>query len=190
MFEFLSNAEPLLKGFWYVALVSSLIFLIQTIMTFLGGGDTDGISADFDGNLDHVDAPFQFFSFRNLINFLLGFGWTGVAFYQSISNQFLLIALAVVVGLVMVFLFFLLIKQILKLSEDNTFNIQKAVNLNGEVYVPIPENMTGKGKIQLSVNGSFVELSAMTEHGEKLSTGTVVKVDKVVDEVLIVKKIN
>lgn len=189
MFEFLSHAEPLLKGFWYVALISSTIFLLQTILTFVGGHDTDGLSADFDGNLDHVDAPFQLFSFRNLINFLLGFGWTGVVFYETISNRIILVALAAIVGCVFVMLFFFLIKQILKLSEDNTFKLDSLLNGNGRVYVPIPENMSGKGKIQISINGTNHEIEAMTEEQEKLTSGTTVTVEKIKDNIIIVKKL-
>jgi hypothetical protein len=88
MLEFLNGLAPLEKGFWYVALISSAIFAIQSIMTFVGGHDADGINADFSGDLDHVDAPFQFFSFRNLINFMLGFGWTGAVFYNTIETGF------------------------------------------------------------------------------------------------------
>lgn len=49
MLEFLNGLQPLEKGFWYVALISSVIFAIQSIMTFVGGHDADGINADFSG---------------------------------------------------------------------------------------------------------------------------------------------
>ncbi|MDD3773035.1 MAG: NfeD family protein [Weeksellaceae bacterium] len=188
MFDFLSNSEPLLQGFWYVALISSLIFLIQTIFTLIGGFDTDGISADFDGNLDHVDVPFQFFSFRNLINFMLGFSWTGIAFYSDISNHFFLVLLAVIVGVVFIFLFFVLIKQITKLAEDNTFQHKNLLHKTGTVYLTIPGNMSGVGKIQVSVNGTSHELAAMTEETERLPSGTPIQVEKIKEKTIIVKK--
>ena len=50
MLEFLNGLQPLEKGFWYVALISSVIFAIQSIMTFVGGHDADGINADFSGD--------------------------------------------------------------------------------------------------------------------------------------------
>lgn len=190
MLEFLNGLQPLEKGFWYVALISSVIFAIQSIMTFVGGHDADGINADFSGRFDHVDAPFQFFSFRNLINFMLGFGWTGVVFYNTIGNRFLLIALATLIGCLFVYLFFLMIQQIMKLSEDNTFNIENLVNASGQVYIPIPENMNGKGKVQISVKGAHHELDAMTEGGDRLASGTSVIVEKIKDKILIVKKLN
>ena len=109
--------SPPLQGFGWIA-IASAIFIVQTVMTFMGADSgADGINADFDGNLDDVVAPFQMFTFRNLVNFLLGFGWTGVTFYDSISSGFGLVLLATGVGVVFVALFFLLIKQILKLSR-------------------------------------------------------------------------
>ncbi len=189
MFSFLEGMDFLLQGFWYVALITSAIFLIQTILTFIGSDASDGVNADFDGNLDHADAPFQLFSLRNLINFLLGFGWTGVAFFDTISNKFLLILLAAVVGIVFVILFFILIQQILKLTEDNTFKIENLKGKTGEVYINIPPHKSGKGKILISVNGSNHELDAMTLSEEMLLSSSMVKVIEVEDNILMVSKI-
>ena len=186
MLDFLQGMEPLQKGFWYIALITSAIFLIQTILTFVGSDSSDGVNADFDGNLDHADAPFQLFSLRNLINFLLGFGWTGVAFYETIPNKMILVILALVVGVAFVFIFFLLIFQILKLTEDNTFNIQNLVGKSGEVYLTIPAQMSGKGKVQISLNGSTHELQAMTHSEIPLPSSNMVKVVEISDGILIV----
>jgi hypothetical protein len=51
-----------------------------------------------------------------------------------------------------------------KLGEDNSFKISNTLHKTAEVYLTIPENKTGKGKIMISVHGSFHELEAMTEH--------------------------
>ncbi len=187
--NFLENLDSMHRIFWYIALASSAIFLVQTILTFLGSDSSDGINADFDGNLDHADAPFQLFSLRNLINFLLGFGWTGVAFYDSIQNKYLLIALALLIGFIFIALFFLLIREILKLTEDNTFKIENLKGKTGEVYIHIPEKMSGKGKVQISLNGSNHELSAMTRSEEKIYSGSLVRVEEIEDKILIVSKI-
>ncbi|HMP93946.1 MAG TPA: serine protease, partial [Phnomibacter sp.] len=142
------SLDSLHQIFWVVALLGSLFFLVQTIMTFTGTDAGDGLSADFDGGLDGGDAPFQLFSLRNLVNFLMGFGWTGVSFYESISSRPLLIAVSIAVGLAFVWLFFIIIRQIQKLAEDNSFNIQKIVGKTAEVYIPIPAHQAGKGKVQ------------------------------------------
>jgi hypothetical protein len=187
--EILENLDPLLKTFWYVAIPTSLIFVIQTIMTFMGADTSDGIEADFDGDLGDTDAPFQLFSLRNLINFLLGFSWTGISFYHTISNKLILTILALLVGILFVYLFFVIIRQVQKLAEDNSFKIANTLNKTAEVYLTIPENKKGKGKIMISVNGSFHELDAMTE-SNKILSGSIVKVIKIENNnILIVETI-
>jgi hypothetical protein len=186
--EFFESLDPLLRAFWFVALPTSLIFIIQTIMTFLGADASDGIEPDFD-SLHGTDAPFQLFSLRNLINFLLGFSWTGISFYTTVTNPIVLVTIAVAVGSLFVYLFFLIIRQIQKLAEDNSFKISNTLNKTADVYLTIPENKNGKGKIMISVNGAFHELEAMTESG-RIESGAVVKVVRIENNnILIVEKI-
>nr|WP_294871804.1 hypothetical protein [uncultured Pedobacter sp.] len=177
--DYFNALEPLLRAYWYIAIPVSLIFIIQTILTFIGVDSADGIDADFDGNLDHADAPFQLFSFRNLINFLLGLSWAGISFYSLITNKPLLIIVSVLVGAGFIFLFFLIMKQIQKLAENNTFKIESTLNKNATVYLRIPANKTGTGKIQISINGSFREIDAITngESIESASTVTIISIE-------------
>ena len=186
--DFFDGMSTLQQSFWWVAIIASLIFLVQLFFTIIGTDFSDGLHADFNGDLDAVHGPFQLFSFRNLVNFLMGFGWTGVAFYQSVPNQTLLIILATSVGILFVVIFFILIKQILKLTEDNTFNIDKLIGKSAEVYLRIPEGKSGKGKIQVSLNGTNHELLAVTE-GEEISSGNLVKIIRIEEKILIVEKI-
>lgn len=189
MLNFLEGMSALQQGFWWVAIITSIIFLVQTLLTFIGSDTSDGLNADFDGNLDHVDAPFQLFSLRNLINFLLGFGWAGVAFFDVIENKMLLLVLATVVGIIFVLLFFFLIKQILKLTEDNTFKIENLKGKTGEVYINIPKEKSGRGKILISTNGTNHELDAMTLCETMIPSSSMVKVIDVEDKILIVSRI-
>ena len=188
MLEVFNNFDTLLKGFWMVAIPSSVIFIIQMILTFIGSDASDGTSADFDGDLNGGDTPFQLFSFRNLMNFLLGFSWTGISFYKIINNQLLLITLAIVVGVLFVYLFFLIIRALMRLSEDNTFKLSETIGKTAEVYIPIPEYKQGRGKVTISVRGTIHELDAMTT-GERLPSNTIVKIISVDDTVLFVERL-
>lgn len=185
--NFLENYEPLLKAFWYIALPVSIFFALQTIATFIGLGDSE-TDADSDGG-DGGDMPFELFTLRNLVNFLLGFSWTGISFYNKFENKTILILIAVLVGLTFVAVFFVLIKQILKLSEDNSFKLENTLNKTADVYLTIPEAKSGKGKIQISVNGAFHELEAMTTNLDRIPSGAVVKVTAIESDILIVEKI-
>ena len=188
MMDFFVGMSTLQQSFWWVAIIASFIFLVQLIFTIIGTDFTDGLHADFDGDLDAVHGPFQLFSFRNLINFLMGFGWTGVAFYHSFENQMFLVILSAIVGCLFVVIFFIVIKQIMKLTEDNTFNIDKLICKTAEVYLRIPEQKSGKGKVQVSLNGSNHELLAVTET-EEIPSGNLVKIIRIEEKILIVEKI-
>ncbi len=176
--EALQELEPLLKIFWYIALPVSAIFVIQTVLTFMGGDSSDGLEADFDGDFQGVEAPFQLFTLRNLINFLLGLSWAGISFYGLIENKNLLIFISILVGIGFVLLFFFIIRQLKKLAEDNTFSIQRILHRTASVYLRIPEKRSGIGKIQISYNGSFKEIDAITDQ-EQIASGAPVRIVKI-----------
>ncbi len=184
MVDFFAQMELLLRVFWFIAIPASIVFIIQTIMTFVGMDSSDGINADFDGNFDATDAPFQLFSFRNLINFMIGFGWAGVTFWETISSKGTLVTVAFLVGAAFILIFFFLMKAVSRLAEDNSFNIHKTMGKTANVYLRIPAGKSGKGKIQISVNGTMHEIEAVTP-GELIETGATVKVTKVIDESLL-----
>lgn len=183
--DFFQNLDPLLRTLWFVAIPTSLIFAIQSIMTFAGVDSHDGLSADFDSDLHGGDTPFQLFTFRNLINFLLGFSWTGISFYTLIDNRIILISLSVLVGAAFIVFFFMVIRQIERLAEDNTFKIASTLNKTGSVYLAIPGMKKGTGKVQVSVKGSFHELDAITE-SERIETSSTVRIIKIESNNLVV----
>ena len=183
--EFFNNLEPLLRTFWFIAIPVSIIFLIQTVMTFIGIDGGDGIDADFDGDMHGGDTPFQIFSIRNLINFLLGFSWGGISFYEVIGNRGILITVALIIGAAFLVLFFVIIRQVQKLAEDNSFNINNVVGKTGTVYIRIPASRSGTGKVQVSVKGSFHELNAITEN-EEIPTGHPVRITALESNNLII----
>ena len=86
-------------------------------------------------------------------------------------------------------MFFVIIRQVQKLAEDNSFKITSTLTKTADVYLTIPEHKTGKGKILISVNGSVHELDAMTEN-DRIPTGAVVRVVKIENNnILIVETI-
>lgn len=168
--------------FWYVAIPTSVLFIIQTIATFVGGGDHDHsvdhdhAGGDHSHDGDHA-THHQFFSLRNLTNFMLGFGWAGISLYSALPAV-LLVPTAFIVGIAFVMMYFVIIRQLMKLSEDNTFKIANTIGKIGEVYLTIPENHSGTGKILISAGGSVHEIDAMTESG-RIASGTIVQVVRV-----------
>lgn len=187
--EFFQNMDILLRTFWFIALPVSLLFVIQSIMTFIGIDSGHDGSADVDTDVVDGEMAFHPFTYRNMINFLLGFSWSGILFFNIVQSKILLIALSVFVGMCFVALFFLIVKQVLKLEENNTFTLSSAIGKTGEVYLAIPGEKSGYGKIQISIKGAFHEINALTL-GTKIERGMMVKVVSVEgNELLIVERV-
>lgn len=181
MDKFLSLEFPM-QVFWGLAVISSAFFLVQTIMAFLGlDADTDDGAGFEDVEMGGLSG---YFSFRNLINFLLGYGWGGVLLQGSISNMIWLEVAAVGVGLMFVLVFVFLLRQVMKLSTDKTFQLEEALGLIADTYLRIPAAKKGTGKVMVSVRGSMHEIEAMTE-GEEIPTGVKVRVTKVIGSELL-----
>ena len=187
MTDLFNSLEPLQKFFWIVACCASLVFIIQTIMTFIGlGTDTDVDAGPMDSVDSVEDGSLQgVFSFRNLINFLLGYGWAGVLLFDSIASRGLLQLVAILVGVVFVLAFVFMFRQVMKLSHDGSFHLIEAVGLNADVYLRIPAARSGRGKVQVSVKGSIHEIDAVTDRDEEIATGDSVKIVEVLGDDLV-----
>ena len=182
-----NSIEIMQKVLWCIAGASTLIFVVQAILTFIGMDSDGGLDSDSDGLDGH---PFQLFTFRNLINFLLGFSWSGLVFYDSIGNLFVLALVSTLFGCFLVAVVMWMFFKLSKMVQSGNIAIEDTVGLNANVYLIIAGHRERAGKIQLSVRGSIREYDAVTD-GETLKTGDLVVVEKVLDgNILLVKKMN
>lgn len=205
MIDLWNSLSVAMKILWAVTLSASLIFVIQTIMTFLGA---DADSADFDINSDvdvntDVDVATDadasaghssgigLLSFRNLVNFCLGFGWTAILLQDQVKSTSLLLIIALVIGVALVALVMLLFKWIGGMQQSGNINVYKsAIDCQGTVYLTIPGERSGEGKVQISINDAVREYEAITD-GPTLKTGTKIHViDVVSSDTLLVEENN
>lgn len=179
--------EPAAQVFWGCAIVSSTIFLVQAILTMIGmDHDMDFDVGDFDGNTMDTGGAVSLFSIRSLVNFFVGFGWAGVSFYNDISCKALLYFVAICVGCLFSYATVFLIKKMKKLEHNGAYKIADCVGKSCDVYLRIPAAGEGKGKVQISLNGSIHEFDAVST-GEAIATGKRVKVVAVEGNVLKVE---
>ena len=191
MMDLFNSLEPLQKFFWTIACCASLVFIIQTIMTFIGlGTDADVDAGPMDGSVDSIEdgALSGVFSFRNLVNFLLGYGWAGVLLIDDLEKRWLLQLVAIAVGVLFVLAFVFMFRQVMKLSHDGSFKMSEAVGLKADVYLRIPAARSGRGKVQVSVKGSIHEIDAVTDNDAEIPTGGQVEIIEALgDDLLLVK---
>lgn len=177
-----AGLEPVMKILWVVTLAATLIFLIQSILTFVGA-DAD-TSADFDLDMDSdmsMDGA-SLYSFRNFVNFILGFGWSAILLKPSVESWPLLIIISVVVGVALVAAVMYLFKWLASMQQSGNIVLEKsAAGAEGTVYLTIPAAREGKGKVQISIGGAVREYDALYEGESALKNGTPIRVVDVLD---------
>ena len=177
------------KIHWGIALPSTIIFIIQLIIT-LAGGDADDLDADGDGDFDgdHGDGM-HIFSIKSILAFLMFYGWSGLAAIQyGMIAWWTITLISLGIGVLMMMFTAWLFFMLLKLQESGTMKIENAIGKQGEVYLTIPAKKNGVGKIQIIIQGSYRTLDALTEDTEDIKTGTFVEVIEVINDTLVVKR--
>ena len=176
------------KILWVIAILFSALFLLQTVVSIFGGGDMDGHDA-----AGHSDAAVgddsgighEFFTIKNMIAFFTMFAWVGIAAYNGGLSKGVSVLLASGAGLTMVFLMVILLRNVGKLKYSGTMQIKNALNQVGNVYLFIPGQRRGTGKVHVRVQGSLHELDAITDDATDIATGSIVKVTGIIDEGLL-----
>lgn len=189
MAEFWTSLDSFEKILWAIAIPASLIFIIQSVMTFIGMDAHDGMQADVQGGSEGDPTPFQLFTVRSLVNFMLGFSWTGISVYGSIESKPLIIFLSTLGGILLAAAVMLLFYMMSKLESNGNIHSKDTVGLTGIVYVPIAEHKSRAGKVQIAVRGAVREYDALTEGGY-LKTGEPIVVKSIIDgSLLLVEKV-
>ena len=192
-----ADLSPVMKLLWGVTLTATLIFIIQTVMTFLGA---DADSTDFDMDVDtsmdgsdlsNIDSGANLYTFRNFANFFLGFGWTAIILQPSVKSTAVLVIIAVLVGIALVALVMYMFKWLYSMQQSGNINVYKsAVGCQGKCYLRIPGERGGEGKVQITIQGAVREYNAVTD-GDEIKTGTSVKVLEAIDgNTLLVEELN
>ena len=169
---------------WYIAIPASVVFALQTVLTLVGV--TFGQA---DADTQHPDAIaadhtyFPLFTVRNLVNFLMMFGWTGIAMIRQFQTGVLVTMLvSLVAGTALMFLVAFMFYGVSKLaSSGNVVVDQSLIGAEVRVYLRIPAGMSGFGKVTVTTHGVQRELLASTE-GPELPTGALVKVTALAED--------
>lgn len=195
MIEWLKSLSGLEIAYFIVACIGTLALLIQIILMIVGaGGDGDldlDTDADADGDLDsHTDTGVSLFTLKGLTAFFAIGGWTGMLMLSYEIPVGITVAVSVVAGLAAYFVVWGLIRLMLKLQEDGTLDYASAVGKEATVYVSIPANRGGRGKITLVLQGRYTELDAVTDESERIPVDSAVEiVDKAGDAFVVRKKV-
>lgn len=197
-----------------VSIPSTLILLIQTVLIIMGFGDggpdvnlsdTSGFDLpDCDcGMCDVTDVSdvggdianpadigaMHLFTFQGIVTFLCVFSWASILTYMGCG----LIPVALIVGFVLgaaaMFGVAKIIQLMGRLAQNGNIVARKFLGETGTVYIPIPANAKGTGKINIALGERYVEFEAVTEGAEELTSGEAVRVTDIRSEnILVVEK--
>ncbi len=164
---------------WGIALISTILFALQTILAFMG---LEGVDEG-----DELNHGFKIFSLRSIIAFFTFLSWGGLLALHAGKSIYLSVLVGTGFGLsAMLFIAWMIFKTSTR-TEAKIDDLNLTIGSIGEVYIPIPGEGKGKGKIQLLISQKLKEVDAITQ-GAKISTGEKVLVLDIKEGVLIVTK--
>ncbi len=174
--------------FFFASVGGGALFVIQLVLLFLGGGLDIGADLDTDsgGDVGHAgaDASFKVLSLQGITTFVMMFGLVGMAMRNDEhASPTLALGVAVVAGafstwvIGRIFLFFT------KLQSTGTLDMKRAEGATGQVYLTVGRSKPGK--VTITVGSRSLTLDAICESEELLSTGTPIKVVRVISDTTV-----
>lgn len=188
MIVWYNNLNLIQRIYALIAIPSTAILLIQTIMMFFGFGHGDGSadvhdgSSDFDADNGDINGVHDggdglaLFSIRGIVAMLCIGGWSGVALGDMGMSNVWTILLSTLIGFAALIGMALIVKMLLRLQSSGNIQLSNAIGKVGQVYIPIPASMKGVGKVNLTVQEQYSEFNAMTRDETTIKTGEIVRV--------------
>lgn len=184
MFEWWESLGDIGRIFACVAIPSTVILFLQTILMLIGigGGSLGADDADADTGLDtdidndgdietELDGGLRLFSFRGIIAFLTVLGWVGILGVRLEWALAAVISVSLISGFAAMVAIAFLFRMIFALQADGTEDIGHALGAAGTVYLRIPPSREGKGKVNILLDGKLVEKDAVTDEEKMLNYG-------------------
>lgn len=183
------------------AVPATIILLVEIVLSLIGLSDggidlpdgADATELDMPDDLEDFSgadlAGFHIFTVRTIISFFVAFGWMGVSLASADVGAGLNMLISLAFGLLVMFLVALLMYGVYRLQSDGTADNRNAIGVAGTVYLAIPAHRAGRGKVNVMLQGSYVERDAVTDEEDALPYGTEVVIVGVSGEnTLVVSK--
>ena len=167
------------------------LLVLQLALSLVGLGDHHDNGAHLHAG-DDVEQGLQLFSVRTISAGVGFFGVGGLAGLSLAGHSAFGIAVALGLGATLGFVAMagvaVAMRAMLRFEDDGTVRIEGAVGTSGDVYLTIPADRAGMGKVHVPVQNRIVEYQALTPHTEALPTGARILVVDVVgpDTVVVV----
>ena len=182
MNEFFAALSALEKVYFISATAGGIVFVIMTVLQFLGGDmdmETD-VDVDLDVSSGTADVSFKVISVHGLTAFFMIFGLTGLALVRDLqTSPFESIIGASIAGSAIVMMLKKLFDVFMGLRSSGTLNMSNAVGEEGSVYLSIPAS--GTGQVRIAIQGRLCTMEAISDDNVQIETGARVKVVEIVN---------
>ena len=212
MNEFFADLGITQTIFFIVAASSTLILLIQTVLAAFGFGDNEtdvgsggDADVDIDGDVSDIDSDsdlaersqvsatdngFRLFTVKGIMAFLMMGSWVGFLLLRSEIHWGIAMVCALISGFAALLFMAKIMQGLMSLQGDGTLKIKNTLGQIGQVYIRIPAEEKGMGKVNVTVQERFCEFDAVTEQAEPIKTGEMVYITDVrAGNVLVVEKV-
>jgi len=159
------------------ALLGGAVLVLLTVMS-LFGGDHGDMHHDVAGSGDH-DAAANLLSVRSVSAFIAFFGLASWGCLRSGWSPLASLGVGLAAGLMMLVAVGLLFRLPSRMHSQGNIEPEGAVGKVGHVYLRIPANNSGKGKITLVLQGRTAEFHACTQ-GAEIPTGAEVRIARLI----------
>ena len=158
--------------------------------------DHDHSSVDLDNTGDgseahHYDTHgLRLFTVSGIMAFLMMGSWVGFLLSRAGVNEVIATVFAFASGVIALVFIAKIMQLMMSLQSDGTTKIKNALGQIGQVYIRIPGEEKGKGKVNVTVQEKYCEFDAVTEKSETIKTGEMVHIiDVRAGNVLVVEKV-
>lgn len=159
------------------AALGSTILVIQFILAAIGleGEDVESAEPDHDAGWF-----FGILSLKSLIAAIAFFGLGGLAAEQAGWGTYVAAMAALGAAVIAMVIVTWLMRLLHTLRSEGNVRIENAIGAVGSVYLTIPAEHAGQGKVTVTIQNRSVEYKAVTE-GDEIKTGTPIQIIRIID---------
>ena len=169
-------------GIWFSipAIIGTIYFLIQIFMGGIGGDLDIDVDLEGAGDVGLGDAPgaeFGVLSAQTLSAFFMGSGWMGFAALRLLDFGFTgAVLIAIGAGVFFAWLIIKVMRTMMKLQNSGNVAIRDTVGLSGDVYVQVPPEGQGMGRVKVVLGSRQREFNCVQIGSDPIPSRTSVQV--------------
>jgi hypothetical protein len=177
-----SNLMAIQQIAFILAVTATIIMFIFLLLMIFGMDDSTFDGGFQDADLDFLsDEPLsaisglKIFTIRGVLTFLSIGGWV-VYIFAPILHVLIVLLIGILAGLLASYLQALAFSAAMKLESSGNLDYTRTIGKNASVYIRIPKERAGKGKVMINLEDRFIEVDAITDEKLDLLSKTMVEI--------------